>query len=369
MLKKANRRSSSRFHAILTPGPVPIPAFVTEAISQPVIPHRSPAFEEIYADILEGLRYLFQTKKGVTGTLLASGTGGMEILIKSLFREKEEILVVSNGKFSQRWADFGEIERLGGENLQKAWGEVPTKDEILEQLSHMSAPRGLVLTHCETSTGAILDLEQIAFAVKSQFPDVLIVVDGITSIGVQAFYFDDWQIDAALVASQKGLMNPAGTVAYALSEVAIDRLQSTDPGDYFNLYNYVQWAAKNNYPFTPPVNLLYGMQAALNYIQAESLPVIWSRSKTSARTFRDGLIATYGNTLLPKTAAESLTAFSIPDHESQAVLAALKAEGFWLSGGQGPLNGRILRISHMGPLADAAVMVEVLAALRRVLQR
>ena len=134
---------------ILTPGPVPIPDFVTTAISRPVIPHRSPEFEAIYADILEGLKYLFQTKKGVVGTLIASGTGGMEILIKSLFREKEAVLVVSNGKFSQRWADFSKIEGLGEETLQKDWGKVPTKEEILRHLSRMAAPRGLVLTHCE----------------------------------------------------------------------------------------------------------------------------------------------------------------------------------------------------------------------------
>jgi aspartate aminotransferase-like enzyme len=351
---------------ILTPGPVAIPDFVQKAIAKPVIPHRTAEFEEIYADILGGLKYLFQTEKGVTGTLIASGTGGMEILIKSLFREKEEVLVVSNGKFSQRWADFGKIEQLGGENLQKAWGEVATKEEILQQLDRMTSPRGLVLTHCETSTGAILDLEEIAYAVKSQFPDVLIVVDGITSVGAQAFYFDDWQIDAALVASQKALMNPAGTVAYALSEVAQDRLQATDPGDYLNLYNYVQWAAQNSYPFTPPVNLLYGVQAALQYIQHESLPAIWNRTQASARMFRAGLVATYCNTLLQEHASESLTAFFPEGKSSQALLAALKAQGFWLSGGQGPLKGKILRISHMGPLADAAVMEEVLAALRRI---
>lgn len=354
---------------ILTPGPVAIPDFVQKAISRPVIPHRSSEFEEMYEEILEGLKYLFQTKKGTTGTLIASGTGGVEILIKSLFREKEEVLVVSNGKFSQRWADFGKVEALSGKNLRKEWGEVPTPTEILDQLQQMASPRGLVLTHCETSTGAILDLEQIAFTVKSQFPDLLIIVDGITSIGAQAFYFDDWQIDAALVASQKALMNPAGTVAYALSEVAIDRLQPTDPGDYLNLYNYVQWAARNNYPFTPPVNLLYGMHAALEYVQAESLPTIWNRTQTAARTFRAGLAETHFNAFLQSNAAESLTAFTPTGMTAQALLAALKAEGFWLSGGQGPLKGKILRISHMGPLADAAVMEEVLAALRRVIGR
>lgn len=351
---------------ILTPGPVAIPDFVQKAIAKPVIPHRTAEFEEIYADILGGLKYLFQTERGVTGTFIASGTGGMGILIKSLFREKEEVLVVSNGKFSERWADFGKIEGLGGGNLQKAWGEVAKKEEILQQLDRMSSPRGLVLTHCETSTGAILDLEEIAYAVKSRFPDVLIVVDGITSIGAQAFYFDDWQIDAALVASQKALMNPAGTVAYALSEVALDRLQTTDPGDYLNLYNYVQWAAQNNYPFTPPVNLLYGVQAALQYIQHESLPAIWNRTQASARAFRAGLVGSHHDVTLPEPAAESLTAFSIPEKDSTSILTALKAQGFWLSGGQGPLKGKILRISHMGPLADAAVMEEVLAALRRI---
>ncbi len=348
---------------ILTPGPVPIPDFVREAISQAVIPHRSAEFEEMYAEILSGLKYLFQTEKGKVGTLIASGTGGMEILMHSLFRPTEEVLIVSNGKFSQRWADYGKMENWEGKILEKEWGKIADKEEILAQLHQMAAPRGIVLTHCETSTGALLDLEEIAFALKSQFPDLLIVVDGVTSIAAQAFYFDDWHIDAALVAGQKGLMNPAGLAAYALSEVACDRLQPTFAGDFHNLYNYVQWAARNSYPFTPAVNLLYGLQAALRYIQASSLPVIWNSTQRAARVFRAG-IREMGGKMLPDVAAESLTAFSLPGCDSQALLAALKAQGFWLSGGQGPLKGKILRISHMGPQADAAVMEEVLAALR-----
>jgi len=298
--------------------------------------------------------------------LIASGTGGVEIMLKSLFRPGESVLVVSNGKFRDRWADYGQLIGLLANRVETAWGKVVSAEEILTQLNRMKNPKGLVLTHCETSTGAVLDLEEIVYAVKDAYPDVLIVVDGITTIGAQAFYFDDWQIDAAIVASQKALMSPAGLAAYALSEVAKDRLQPSSVGDYMNLHNYVQWAAKLNYPFTPPVTLLYALHAALQFVEAERLPTIWQRTHRAAHHFRAGLAAQYEVNWVPEVAAESLSAFSLAGYDSSQLLTQLKARGFWLSGGQGSLKGKIMRISHMGPLADVDVMEVVLGALQEI---
>jgi aspartate aminotransferase-like enzyme len=351
-----------RYH-LLTPGPVPVPEFVQQALQRPVIPHRSAEFEAFYAELLSGLRYLFQTE-GAVGSLISSGTGGVESLMYSLIQPGEEVVVVENGKFSQRWALHARQLGASPRVLQKPWGQSASPSEITEALQALNEPRALVLTHCETSTGALLDLEEIAFAVREAFPEVLILVDAITTVGAQAFYFDAWGIDGAVAASQKALMNPAGISVFALSERARARLRDTHPGDYQNLLNYLSWAEKNNYPYTPPVSLLYGLQAALASLQDQRLPVVWNQTQAAARSFRNGL-ARLGGELLPEAPSFSLTAFSFPDRSAADLLKDLKAQGFWLSGGQGPLKGKILRVSHMGPLAGEGVMEELLQAMGR----
>jgi len=346
---------------LLTPGPVPIPDFVQQAISQPVIHHRTPAYISFYGELLEGLRYLFQTT-GRTGTYIGSGTYGVEMAIRSLFSEGDTVAVLNMGKFSGRWASYANLLGINTVDIQAAWGESITLADIDKALRGKAKVHGLVVTHSETSTGALVDLEEIAFSIRRSFPDILILVDGITSVGTLPYYHDAWDIDLSIVASQKALMNPAGTVAYAMSERAFSRLHPTDSGDYANLYNYALAAEKKGYPFTAPVQLQFGLKAALDYIQAQTLPGMWNKTRTSAYTFRKGLTE-MGGSIFPKVPSNSLTAFSFPDRDLVEMKADLLAKGFELSGGQGELAGNILRVSHMGT-SDASQMQALLAALK-----
>lgn len=348
---------------LLTPGPVPVPDFVMEAISQAVMPHRTTAFEAFYSHMLERLKYLFLTEQHVC-TMMGSGTYGVESAMYSLFQPADEVLVVEMGKFSERWADYGELLRLKISRLTKEWGQSPSVDEIVEAGKACMDLRGVILTHSETSTGAMIDLEEIALAVREDFPDALILVDAITSVGSMPFYMDDWDIDCTVVASQKALMNPAGLVAFAISERASNRMQAHHKADFRHLGNYLSWAARHNYPFTPPVQLLYGIDAALQYIESETLPVMWNRSHQSAQTFRRGL-KKLGGRLFADMPSESLSAFSFPDQDMIALKKQLEVDhGIQISGGQGELKGKIGRISHMG-MADAEVMEKVLMNIHK----
>lgn len=350
---------------LLTPGPVPVPDFVMEAISRPVMPHRSTAFETFYGAMLARLKYLFLTEQKV-GSMIGSGTYGVEVAMYSLFQPGDEVLVVDMGKFSGRWADYGEVLGLSVSRLNKEWRESATVKDILEAASGCDQLKGLVLTHSETSTGALLDLEEISLAIKQQYPDVLILVDAITSVGCIPFYFDDWQIDCAVVASQKALMNPAGLIAFAMSEQASHRLRSTHASDFRNLTNYLDFAENNNYPYTPPVQLLYGVDAALKYVESETLPVMWNRCHHAAQQFRTGLKA-LGGTLLAETPTDSLSAFAFPDQDMNVLKTRLEEEhSMQLSGGQGQLAGKIMRVSHMG-MVDAEAMREVLEAMKNLI--
>ena len=345
---------------LLTPGPVPIPPAIQAALARPVIHHRTPAFRSLYRALLDDLRYLFQTQHGV-GTCIGSGTYGVEAAMYSLFRPGETVLVVSMGKFSARWAAYGPLLGLDTQVYACPWGGHPEPAALREAAAAIPNLRGVVLTHSETATGAALDLETIALDLRRVHPDLLILVDGITSVGAIPYYHDAWEIDASLVASQKSLMNPAGLVAFALSPRAQAALRPTDGGDFRNLYNYLRAAETGDYPFTPPVQLLYGVAEALQQLRAEGLPARWNRVHQTAQRFRQGLKAAGGEVFAAQP-VDSLTAFRWPGQDMGRLKAGLAAAGFELAGGQGPLKGEILRVAHFG-LVDPDLMDALLEAM------
>lgn len=363
--------SKYKLHAImsallLTPGPVPIPVFVQEAMQKPVIHHRTAEFESFYRNMLVQLKYLFQTS-GEVATMIGSGTYGVESAMYSLFEPGDTIAVLSMGKFSARWADYGRTLGCDVITLEKPWGETWMPEELSAALKDQDNLKGLVITHSETSTGTIVDLEAIATRIRSQHPDILIVVDGITSVGVMPYYHEAWGIDCTVTASQKALMNPAGLVLFAVSARAMRRMRPMDTGDFQHVGNYLAAANVNSFPFTAPVINLYGVEAALSRIKSEGLPAVWNRTHQSAKVFRRGLEALEGH---PFSAypTESLTAFRFDGKDMGKMKRELIEAGYELSGGQGSLKGKILRISHMAE-ADGDIMEEVLAAMKDIFYR
>lgn len=359
-MMEGNVANESGKPLLLAPGPVPIPEFVAAALSQPVIHHRTAAFQRLYAQLQAGLRYLFQTQQA-TGVMIGSGTYGVETGMYSLFQPGDRVVVVDNGKFSARWVEYAEVLQLDLLHHRLEWGQVPETARLVELAKEAV---GVVITHCETSTGALTDLEEIALALREAAPDILILVDGITSVGALPFYFDAWGIDAVVVASQKALMNPAGLIAWAISERAQAHLRPTRPGDYANWYNYWQAGQQHSFPYTPPVQMLYGLQAALNYVAELTLPSLWNQVHRSSRRFKQGL-KDLGATVRSQSPSDSLTAFHWEGKDMQALRKHLLQAGYELAGGQGPWKGDILRMSHMGTSASEALVEEVLSALRR----
>ena len=347
-------------YAMLSPGPVPVPEYVWQAISQPVIHHRSDAFYSLMEKVCNGLRFLFQTKHHV-GLMMGSGTYGVESAMYSLFRPGEQILVVDQGKFSERWVDYGRLIGLDIVVLHKAWGETVRKEEILEVIRQHPELTGVVLTHCETSTGVMMDLEEISFAIREERAELLILVDGISTIGAIPFYLDDWQLDAAVLASQKSLCNPAGLALFAMSQKAFERLRETHSADFRNLYNYLKAAQNNSYPYTAPVSLMRGILAVLDKWQEQSLAHIWNEVHQSSQYFKHA-IAEIGGEVFSEEPSGSMTAFTFPDQDMTALGNALKEAGFELAGGQGHLKGKILRTAHFAG-ADREVMERLIQVL------
>lgn len=329
---------------ILTPGPVAIPAYVAEAVSRPVFPHRSAEFEALYAQILADLRYLFQTS-GPVSCVTGTGSLAVEMLINSMLQPGQKIAVAVNGKFSQRWADHAAI--CGGEvvRLSLPWGKAFSAADVLAGLAATPDCRLLLLTHCETSTGALSDLEEIAFAVRAAYPDLLILADAITTAGISPFYFDAWGLDGAVIA-QKSLFCPSGIAAVALSERAQAQLRTTHSGDATQLQPYFAAAARNRYPFTAPVNLLMGAAAALAELRQTGLPARWQQTHDAAHRLRKTVDTLPNLHIFPDVPADALSVIAVPDTE--AAKNAFLQQNIWISGGQDELAGRVIRISHIG---------------------
>lgn len=351
---------------MLSPGPVPVPDFVTAAMQKPMMHHRSAGFAKLYDQIRAGLRYLFQTE-AATGTVIGSGTYGVEMAMYSLFRPGERVVILNMGKFSGRWVEYGEVLGLDVYEIKQPWGKAFGTAELMHEMQAAGEVAGIILTHCETSTGVVIDVEEMAFALRRAYPNLLIMVDGITSIGAVPFYFDAWGIDAAIIASQKALMSPAGLAAYALSERAQSSLQATQPGDFRNLFYYVQTAAQNAYPYTAPVQLLYAAEAALAAIVRQGLPSIWNQVHQCRVAFRKGVVP-LGAKIYPESPSESLTAITWEGVDLPAMQKGLAKAGYWLAGGQAELKGKIVRITHFGGVT-VEMMEAVVAEMKALLEQ
>jgi aspartate aminotransferase-like enzyme len=298
--------------------------------------------------------------------LTASGTGAMEAAVVNLTLPGERVLSVDNGKFGARW---GELLRTYGRDVREVqvpWGDSPAPD-LLRREGRAHGARVLFVTHSETSTGALADLEAIA-AVAHEL-DALLVVDAITSLGAHRIETSAWGIDCVVSGSQKGFMVPPGLAFVSLGERARARLAANPtPRYYFDLGRALAAAPKGQSPWTPAITLVMGLERACRRILDEGLERVWHRHATLAEAVRAGMQA-LGLQLVAREPSNAVTAVHVPASAgADAVRETVwRRYGIKLAGGQDALKGRIVRIGHLGAY-DAADIVLVLVALETALR-
>ncbi|MEM0997417.1 MAG: aminotransferase class V-fold PLP-dependent enzyme [Bacteroidota bacterium] len=336
---------------LLTPGPVRIPAEVMAAIARPPLHQRTPEFEEFWREMQPRMQYLFQTL-GPTLLVPGSGTTGMEMTMRSLFPPGAKVAIQDTGKFSARWVAYG--RRLGWEvvPVRAPWFETVTLAQVRDVAAAHPDLAGWVLTHVETSTGMAIDLEEIAFFLRGEAPETLIVVDAICSVGIQALYQDAWGLDAVVAASQKGLANPAGCCLVGLSERAVAHLTPSDKHDGLHLAAFYEYGQRGSYPFTPPVQLMYGLDAALRTLQAEGLPARWIAIQARAQWFR-GELKRLGATQANPPHGAGVTAFYFAGRDNEQLREQLRTvHGIIVANGQEAFRGKRLRVGHFGDVGQ-----------------
>ena len=350
--------------SLMIPGPTPVPETVLQAMGRHPIGHRSADFQKIVKRTTKQLQWLHQT----TGDVLAitgSGTAAMEAGIINVLSKGEKVLCGDNGKFGERWVKLARAYGLDVQVIQAEWGQPldPEAFRTVLEADTAKAIKAVILTHSETSTGVINDLETIAKHARAH-GTALTIADCVTSLGACNVPMDEWGLDVIGSGSQKGYMMPPGLAFVAMSERAWEAYGRSDlPKFYLDLGKYRKSARADSNPFTPAINLYFALEAALEMMQAEGLEAIFARHARHRAAAQAGMQAMG----LPLYAAEghgspAITAVAPEGIDAEALRKAVKEKfDILLAGGQDHLKGKVFRIGHLGFVCDRDVLTAVAA--------
>lgn len=324
---------------LFTPGPTPVPESVRKAMADTTIHHRTPEFEAIFERARKALFRLMQTDEVVM--LASTGTGAMEAAVTNLCAHT--LLSVNAGKFGER---FGKIAVAHGlKNIERSydWDTPATVSDLLEALEANPDVDAIAIQISESAGGLRHPVEAIAAAVKAVRPEVMIIADGITAVGVEPI--DVTHIDALIAGSQKALMLPPGLAVVGLSDPAVKKI-GAGKGYYFNLATEIKKQRTNTTAWTAATTLVIGLEAVLAEMEAMGMEPLYDATARRGAATRTALEA-IGLHNYPKAPAPSMT--TIDDDDASAIRSALKSEfGVNVAGGQDHLKGKIFRINHMG---------------------
>jgi aspartate aminotransferase-like enzyme len=316
-----------------------------------MINHRGPEFAEILSRVTDHLRFFFQTNQPVLG-FPASGSGAMEAAVVNCFSPGDEVLAVTVGAFGNRLAKIAERFGLHVSRVEVDWGQAADPQAVAERLARLPSVRGVLLTHNETSTGVTNDVCAIAHAIRAVRADALLVVDAVSSLGCVDLRMDEWDLDVVFTASQKGWMVPPGLAMIAASGRAWAATErATLPRFYWDFRLALKSLEKGQTPYTPPVSIYFGLDVALPMMRAEGREAIFARHRAVSALTRARATA-MGLSLFadPAHASNTVTAIVVPEGiDGKALTRALRErEGVVIAGGQEHLEGKILRIGHLG---------------------
>jgi serine---pyruvate transaminase len=352
---------------LMTPGPTPVPPQVLAAMSQPVIHHRGPDFRQIYKECLERLGTVCRTDDDVL-LFTSSGTGTFESAVANLVSPGDRVVVVSAGYFGERWLSVARAYGADVVELRYDWGEIPSADDLASRLSELGGAKAVLLTHSETSTGVVADVQALTSVAKNA--GALVVVDAVSSLGAVPLEPDAWGVDTVVSGSQKALMTPPGLGFVTVSADAWSQQErSTSPRWYFDWARVRDAQRKLDAPYTPAVTLVIGLNVALGMLLDEGLDAAFERHASLGRACREGAKAMGLELFSPDDERSAVvTAIRSPDGvDANALVLELRDRfGIQIIGGQGALRGKIFRIGHIG-YYDVFDITTALAALELVL--
>ena len=346
---------------LLSPGPTPIPNEVQLAMAQTMIHHRTPEFAVVLEKARQGLKTLFGTTNDVI-ILASSGTGAMEAAVTNLFSPEEKVIVVNGGKFGERWLRICRAFGLDVVEIKVEWGTAVEVSAVEQALQAHPGTKGVLIQASETSTTTLHPVREIASLTRNGGP--LLLVDGVTAVGVLSVPMDDWGIDVLVTGSQKAMMLPPGLAFIGLSDRAWQRTgDAASPRFYFDLQSERKGQAKGSTAYTPAVSLVFGLCAALKLMREEGLDRVYARHDRMARATRAAATAMGLELLSPDNPSPAATGFYVPEGtDGDELLDYLRARmGITFAEGQDHLQGKVIRIAHVGHMGAFDVIVAISA--------
>jgi aspartate aminotransferase-like enzyme len=354
-------------YQLMAPGPTPVPPNVLLAMAQPMIHHRTPEYDALFAEIRAGLKRLFQTAQEVI-PFASSGTGAMEAALANTLSAGDVAIVLRAGKFGERWEEIARAFGVTVVPVTAPFGQTVAAEAIAQALRQHPAARAVLMQHSESSTGVLHDVRGMAAVTRGT--GALCIVDAVSSLGIADLPMDAWGVDVVISGSQKGLMLPPGLSFCALSDKAWGHVKrSTLPKYYFDLTAEAKAVSRGEAHFTPAVSIMLGLREVLHMLEAEGLPNTFKRHDRLARATRAGVEALGLEVFAKATPSPALTATVAPAGvDSERVLSTYStSHNITIAGGQGEMKGKVFRLGHMGYVAEFDV-ITALSALEQVLQ-
>lgn len=352
---------------VFAPGPVNLHPAVIEALSWPMIHHRTPEFDQILKDVLEKLKIVFATRQPCFA-LTSTGSGGMECLLVNTLDAGEMVLGIDSGKFGERWCEMAQTFGAHLVTMKIPWGKSVTPQAVEEHLQKFPQTKIVMCQACETSTGAKHPIQELG-KIIAKYPDTLFLVDGITALGAYPLLMDEWQIDGLVGGSQKAFMLPTGMAFLSFSEKAWKKIKTNkQPKFYFDIRKELTANQKGETFFSSNVTLIRALGVVLDLILKQGLSAHYAEIQKRAAFTRQFALK-LGCSLYAEHPSESVTALLVPAGlDSQKLRAQIETDyHFTIMGGQDQAKGKILRIGHMGHIQNEN-LISLMKSLAPVLK-
>ena len=348
---------------VFIPGPTNIPDRLRRAMQVQTMDHRSPAFAGALAPVRAGCKQVFGTDTAEIVVFPASGTGGWEAAITNTLSPGDRVLVARYGMFSHRWIDMCQRHGLDVQVIDCPWGSGAPADRFAEALRADAdhAIKAVLVTHNETATGVKSDIAAVRAAMDGAGHPALLMADCVSSLASMPFEMDAWGVDLAVSGSQKGFMLTTGMAIVAVSPKALAMMESAKlPRTFFDFRDMLNAYASGGFPYTPPLQLIFGMDESLKMLFEEGLEAVYARHTRLAEGVR-AAVAAWGLKLVaqsPDLYSDTVSAIYVPEGFDSNTLVnhTFATYGMSFGTGLGEMNGRAFRIGHLGSLTDAMVL-------------
>ena len=356
-MTKSNTYKAGK-HFLQVPGPTNIPDRVLRAMDLPAMDHRGPKFADLSKSILERTKLIFKSTDPVI-IFPSAGTGAMEAAIANTLNEGDKVLMFETGHFATEWCQAAQRYKLNVDFVPSEWrtGADPkiVEQKLLADKNHEI--KAVLVTHNETSTGIASRVEEIRKAIDATKHPALFMVDTISSLGSFNYEHQKWKVDVSVGGSQKGLMLPPGLSFNVVSNKALEAYKNSKlTKSYFDWGQMIENNKNGFYPYTPAVNLLYGLNESINMLLEEGLENVFARHARHAEATRIAVHA-WGLEILAKNPVErsnSITAIMVPTGHDSDNLRKIILDNYDMSLGTGlaKIKGKVFRIGHLGDFND-----------------